>query len=80
LNYYKKSKGGGMAKKKQHGGKRKGAGRKVANPEGKVVVLAASVPGELVERLDGLATERGWNRSQAVTEAIRGLLDAKRGR
>jgi len=65
-----------MAKKKAHGGKRKGAGRK-PGPEGRTVVLAASVPSELVELLDGLATKRGWNRSQAVTEAIRGLLGAK---
>ena len=66
-----------MAKKKAHGGKRSGAGRKPASPEGKTVVVAASVPSELVERLDGVAEQRGWNRSQAITEAIRGLLDAK---
>jgi hypothetical protein len=64
-----------MAKKKQHGGKRKGAGRKIANPtEGKVTVIAASVPSGLIDELDGLATERGWNRSQAITEAVRKLL------
>jgi Ribbon-helix-helix protein, copG family len=68
-----------MAKKKQHGGKRKGAGRK-PGPEGRTIILAASVPGELADQLDELAKERGWNRSQAVTEAIRGLLDAKHGR
>ena len=68
-----------MAKrKKAHGGRREGAGRPLANPgEGKAVVVAASIPGELVERLDGLAKKQGWSRSQAVTEAIRGLLDAK---
>jgi hypothetical protein len=69
-----------MAKKKAHGGKRPGAGRKVVNPEGRTIPVAAGVPGELVERLDELAAERGWNRSQAITEAIRGLLDAKHGR
>jgi hypothetical protein len=64
-----------MAKKKQHGGKRKGAGRKVANPEeGKATVVAASVPSGLVEDLDALAAERGWNRSQAITEAVRRLI------
>ena len=62
-----------MAKKKAHGGKRKGAGRP-ANPEGKTVLVTASVPGELVEQLDALREERGWNRSQAITEAIRGLV------
>jgi len=65
-------------KKKQHGGKREGAGRKVVNPDGKAIIVAASVPERLVERMDELAEERGWNRSQAVTEAIRGLVSAKR--
>lgn len=69
-----------MAKKKLHGGKRKGAGRKLAYAEGRTMPVAASVPSELVEQLDGLAKDQGWNRSQAITEAIRGLLDAKHGR
>jgi hypothetical protein len=74
LNFFN---GGGMAKKKvQHGGKRKGAGRKIENPEGRTVFIGATVPETLVERLDALAAEREWNRSKAVTEAIRGLLDA----
>ena len=64
-----------MAKKKQRGGKREGAGRKLANPdEGPTLSIAASVPGSLVERLDSLAGQKGWNRSEAVTQAIRGLL------
>jgi len=67
-----------MAKKKTHGGKRKGSGRKPTNPEGRTMLVAVTVPIELVEQLDGLATKQDWNRSQAVTEAIRGLLDAKR--
>ena len=68
-----------MAKrKKQHGGRREGAGRPIADPEGKAVIVAASVPGELAERLDAYAAKKGWNRSKAITEAIRGLLDAKR--
>jgi post-segregation antitoxin (ccd killing protein) len=67
-----------MAKKKAHGGKRKGSGRKPTNPEGRTMLVAVTVPVELVERLDGAAKERGLNRSQAVTEAIRGMLDAKR--
>jgi hypothetical protein len=67
-----------MAKKKKgRGGARDGAGRKPVNPEGKTVVLAASVPGELADQLDNLAKERGWNRSKAVTEAIRGLVRAR---
>jgi hypothetical protein len=63
-----------MAKKKQHGGKREGAGRKIVNPEGPTVPVTASVPSTLVERLDRLADKNGWGRSQAVTEAIRGLV------
>ncbi len=64
--------------KSQHGGKRDGSGRKVAHPEeGRTVTIAASVPSKLVERLDALAEKRGWNRSAAVTEAIRGLLATK---
>ena len=66
-----------MAKKKQHGGAREGAGRKPVNPEGKTVVVAASVPSDLMEQLDAVREKRGWNRSQAITEAIRVLLDAK---
>ncbi len=58
---------------KTHGGKRPGAGRK-PHPEGATTVIAVSVPGVLVERLDALAEQRAWNRSEAVTEAIRRLL------
>jgi hypothetical protein len=64
---------------KKHGGKRPGAGRPIRNPEeGRVMVLAASVPEALVAQLDELAGQRGWNRSEAVTEAIRRLVKAKR--
>jgi ribbon-helix-helix CopG family protein len=68
-----------MSKKTVHGGKRKGAGRKPANPEGATVVVAASVPEALATALDELADARGWNRSRAITEAIRGLLKRKGG-
>ncbi|MCC7085365.1 MAG: CopG family transcriptional regulator [Pirellulales bacterium] len=63
-----------MAKKKQHGGKRAGAGRKPSSPEGPTVLVSATVPEALVEQLDALADKNGWNRSQAVTAAIRGLV------
>ena len=63
-----------MAKKSTHGGKRKGAGRKTDNPEGKTKVVAATVPEKLVKRLDRFAKSKKWNRSKAITEAIRGLL------
>jgi hypothetical protein len=67
-----------MAKKKAaHGGARPGAGRK-PNPEGRAVTVVATVPEGLVERLDALAEAEGWNRSKAVTEAIRGLLKRKK--
>lgn len=61
-----------MAKKKLHGGKREGAGRKVG-PDGPAVIVAASIPA-LAEQLDGYAREHGWSRSEAVARAIRGLL------
>lgn len=66
-----------MAKAKTHGGKREGAGRPV-NPEGRTVTIAVSVPGALVERLDAYTTEQGCSRSEAVTQAIRGLLKVRR--
>jgi hypothetical protein len=64
-----------MAKKKAatRGGKREGAGRK-PGPEGKTTLVAVTVPNPLVEQLDELREKRGWNRSQAVTEAIRALV------
>ena len=67
-----------MAKKKTHGGKREGSGRKPVNAEGATKVVAASVPESLVEQLDVLAKLKGWNRSQAITEAIRKLLARSR--
>lgn len=67
-----------MAKKKKQGGKREGAGRPLEyKDEGKAVVVTASVPGELVQRLDAVAEKEGWNRSRAVTEAIRGLVSKR---
>ena len=66
-----------MAKKTQHGGARKGAGRP-ANPEGRAVTVVASVPETLVASLDRVAQTEGWNRSRAVTEAIRGLVKRKK--
>ena len=65
-----------MGKKKRHGGKRAGAGRKPANPEGATSPIAVSVPSALVDDLDEYAEEKGWSRSQAITEAIRRLLRA----
>lgn len=64
-----------MAKKQQHGGKRTGAGRKQAYPdEGATVIVSVSIPSDLLARLDAVADEREWKRSEAVVEAIRGLL------
>jgi hypothetical protein len=62
-----------MAKKLTRGGKREGAGRPVG-PDGPSTTVAVSVPNSLVERLDALAEKEGWNRSEAVTLAIRSLL------
>ena len=67
-----------MGKKKlAHGGKRKGAGRPLG-PDGPTVAMAVTVPQGLLDRLDALAESRKWNRSQAVTEAIRGLVKRSR--
>ncbi len=70
-----------MVKKKlQHGGKRKGSGRRLG-PEGRTVTLTVSVPESLFSRLDAYVEAReGQNRSKAVTEAIRGLLARKKSR
>jgi hypothetical protein len=62
-----------MAKKKQHGGKRKGAGRPV-NPEGRAVMVAVSIPEGLMTELDKVAYRKNWGRSKAVTEAVRAYL------
>ena len=67
-----------MAKKKQHGGKRIGAGRKVVSPDGPAVAVTATVPSGLVSQLDAHAEQQGWSRSEAITRAIRALLGEKR--
>lgn len=59
---------------KNHGGKREGAGRKIAHPEGATVVLTARVPESLVSQLDEYAEKLDMTRSQAVADAIRGIL------
>jgi hypothetical protein len=65
-----------MAKKKQHGGKREGAGRPVS-PDGHTVTVVVTVPETLMHRLEGIAEANGWNKSEAVTQAIRAFV-AKR--
>jgi post-segregation antitoxin (ccd killing protein) len=66
-----------MAKKSTRGGKREGAGRPVGE-EGRAVTIVASVPETLVDGLDERAHAEGWNRSRAITEAIRALLKRKK--
>lgn len=67
-----------MAKKNQHGGAREGSGRKVANPEGPTVLVAATVPSGLVEALDAYTAKEQCSRSEAVTRAIRGLVGKRK--
>jgi Ribbon-helix-helix protein, copG family len=67
-----------MAKKKQRGGKREGAGRPIG-PDGPTELVGVTVPKSLMKDLDRLCKAEGWKRSQAVTEAIRGLLKRKSG-
>lgn len=54
----------------------KGAGRKPPNPEGRAVIVTASVPNGLVAKLDVLTVENEQNRSAVVT-VIRQLVSAK---
>jgi hypothetical protein len=58
-------------KKRQHGGFRKGAGRKPAHPEGSTERKSYSIPAVLVARIRRWGQSRGLNESEAVTEAIR---------
>jgi hypothetical protein len=62
--------------KKQHGGKRAGSGRKPIDPDG-AVKLVVAVPAKLLESLDAVAEQRGWNRSEAVREAVQALVKRK---
>lgn len=66
-----------MAKKKSVGGHREGSGRKKIHPEGATVTVTVRVPETLIDRIDKLATTREQSRSEIVTDAIRGLLNAK---
>ena len=69
-----------MAKKKKgsHGGSRKGAGRPPAHSdEGGTVTVAATIPKTLKIKLDRIAKAKSWNRSRAITEAIRLLVSAE---
>lgn len=67
-----------MAKKKPVvGGRREGAGRKLIHPEGATVAVTVRVPETLIEGVDALAQQRDQSRSEVVTDAIRGLLNAK---
>jgi hypothetical protein len=63
--------------KKQHGGKRPGAGRKPISTTEDTVLIAVAMPTGLVERLDAVAEQRGWNRSEAVREAVQALVKRK---
>lgn len=61
----------------KHGGSRPGSGRKIG-PDGPTMLISVTVPKSLVSQLDALADHKGWNRSAAVTEAIRRLARAYR--
>jgi hypothetical protein len=66
-----------MAKKAQHGGKRKGAGRP-PKETGKAVTIAVTVPEDLAGELDVFAESQGWTRSRAVSEALMAMLNRKK--
>jgi hypothetical protein len=63
-----------MTKKKQHGGKREGSGRKQLNPEGLTVTAAFAVPEGLLDQVDIIAKRNSSSRSRIVTEAIRAFI------
>jgi hypothetical protein len=62
--------------KKQHGGKRPGAGRKPLDPDGSTLI-GASLPTDLVEKLDAYAAKHESTRAQVIREAVRRFLAAK---
>lgn len=65
-----------MAKKKkgQHGGRRKGAGRR-ATPDGKSVPFPVGIPERLKKRFDAWWKKHGYkSRSKATEDAIRKIM------
>jgi hypothetical protein len=64
-----------MAKKKQHGGKRKGAGRKATDDP--AVVVAVSVPESLAKRLKAHAAKEGRGVSAIAVDALGAYLKRK---
>lgn len=60
------------------GGRREGAGRRRVGALPRLSV-AFSLPGELVEQLDGLAAARGKTRSAIVREALAAYLLTTQG-
>lgn len=66
-----------MAKKKSVGGRREGSGRKMIHPEGATIPITVRVPETLVDGVDALAEKREQSRSEVVSDAIRGLLNAQ---
>jgi hypothetical protein len=63
-----------MATVKQHGETPPEPRGKLTDREGPAVPLTASVSALLVAQLDILCEQKGWNRSEAITHAIRALL------
>ena len=62
--------------KKQHGGKRTGAGRKPVAPDGSTLV-GASLPTDLVVKLDAYAAKHEVTRAQVIREAVGRFLNDK---
>jgi hypothetical protein len=63
--------------KKQHGGKRDGAGRPVG-PEGPKVAVTGTIPESLAQSLDAYAAEQQITRSEALTQAVRKLVGKRK--
>lgn len=64
-----------MKKTKQHGGKRKGAGRPSLTDEGPLVLLAVKVKPSNRAKVERIAGETGESLSRVVDRALDGLAD-----
>lgn len=59
---------------KKHGGKREGAGRKALGDQ-KTKSFSVSLPPDLLEKVDALATATGKSRSATIVDLVRRALE-----
>lgn len=63
----------GKPRPKKRGAKKRGG------VESRVVGISVMLPAKLADALDALAAEKGWSRSEAVTRAVRQLIESASG-